>query len=92
MSVDLREYKKRLRDVLSGRGEDSPEHMNGDAVGSEGAEGDVGGIEGLLEKTGIGEEEFGGPSPKSTAPSTPQKNPRQVSYIRESPTRLLSCY
>lgn len=81
ISVDMMQYQKRLRDVLEGTRADTSEEMDGD-IGSEGAEGDVGEIGGLLEKVGIGEEEFGGPSPSSTAPSTPQKNPRQVSYIR----------
>lgn len=81
MSVDMEEYQKRLRDVLNGTRVDTPEPV-GDIDGTEGIEDD--GVERLLEKTGIGEEEFGMATASSSPPSTPQKNPRQVSYIRRS--------
>jgi len=80
MSVDVEEYQKRIRDVLNGSRVETPQLE--DTNDAEDVEDN--GVERLLEKTGIGEEEFGVASPISSPPSTPQKNPRQVSYIRKS--------
>jgi hypothetical protein len=81
MSLDVEEYQKRLRDVLKGSRVDTPEQAD-DVDGSEGIQDN--GVERVLEKTGIGEEEFGVSSPSSSPPSTPRKTARQVSYIRKS--------
>jgi hypothetical protein len=81
MSLDVEEYQKRLRDVLNGSRMDTPEQAE-DVDGSERIQDN--GVERVLDKTGIGEEEFGVPSPSSSPPSTPQKAARQVSYIRKS--------
>ena len=80
MSLDMEEYQKRLRDVLNGSRVDTPEPA-GDVDDSEGTQDN--GVERLIEKTGIGEEEFGISTPSSSPPSTPQKTARQVSYIRK---------
>jgi hypothetical protein len=76
----MEEYQKRLRDVLNSTRPDTPEQASM-IDGSESV--DDHGIERLLEKTGIGEEEFGLSTPSSSPPSTPQKGTRQVSYIRK---------
>ena len=87
MSLDMEEYQKRLRDVLNGSRVDTPEPA-GDVDDSEGTQDN--GVERLIEKTGIGEEEFGISTPSSSPPSTPQKTARQVSYIRKSSSVCLS--
>jgi hypothetical protein len=79
ISVDMMEYQKRLRDVMNGSRADTP----GEDEEIDGVEDN--GLERLLEKTGIGEEEFGVSSPSTSPPSTPQKSLRQVSYIRTYP-------
>jgi len=81
LDKDMEEYQKRLRDVLNGSREETPE-PSGNIDGSEGTQDNGAGR--LLEDTGIGEEEFGVSSPVSSPPSTPQKTARQVSYIRKS--------
>lgn len=75
MSVDAVEYQKRIREVLNGT---QTPRQGPDEVEEEGI-----GVEPMLEKMGIGEEEFGIQSPRSSVPSTPTKTPRQLSYIRE---------
>jgi hypothetical protein len=87
MDVDMVEYEKRLKEVLAGGG--TGEVHDGDDNEYEGGVGmartDTSGLDSLMEKTGIGEEEFGVPSPRSSPPSTPIQNQRQLSYIREWP-------
>lgn len=74
------EYEKRIRDVLNGARSPSDDQEDGTETENvvEGAQ-----AEDELEKTGIGEEEFGMQSPRSLAPSTPSLAPRQLSYIRK---------
>lgn len=79
VGLDSVEYEKRIREVLNGIHRPEPETVDEDLGNEEGI-----GVESMLEKTGIGEEEFGVQSPRSSAPSTPSLAPRQLSYIRES--------
>ena len=75
MSVDMIEYQKRIRQVLNGSR--SP-RQDSEETEEEGI-----GVEPGVELSGNGEEEFGMQSPRSSAPSTPSKMPRQISYIRQ---------
>lgn len=83
MTVDAVEYENRIRAVLNGSRTPREDSEDGDEEGI--------GVQPMLEKAdvggeveiGIGEEEFGMQSPRSSAPSTPSQMPRQVSYIRE---------
>lgn len=79
MSADAVEYQKRIRAVLKGSRSSRAEEGEEEGIG----------VEPISEKDGtdeveigMGEEEFGMQSPRSSAPSTPSKMPRQVSYIR----------
>jgi hypothetical protein len=91
MSMDMLQYQRRLRDVLNGAREDTPEQIEGDVdeYPEHIEEDEVG--DRLLDNTGIGEEEFGMPSPRSSPPSTPLKDSRRVSYIREFVPTLSTC-
>ena len=82
MTVDAVEYENRIRAVLNGSRTPREDSEDGNEEGI--------GVQPMLDKadtgvleTGIGEEEFGMQSPRSSAPSTPSPMPRQVSYIRE---------
>jgi hypothetical protein len=88
MDMDMLEYQKRIQAVLTG-GQERAGTGDAESIGAVDAGSDrVDGIgsDGVLEKTGIGEEEFGAASPRSSPPSTPLQNQRQLSYIRECDT------
>lgn len=86
MSFDADQYQKRIREILSNSHPpplqpEAKAELEDTEDGSQ-ADGSTE-VDGVLEKTGIGEEEFGEQSPRSSAPSTPSQTPRQLSYIRK---------